>query len=122
MKRIRRTGLFVMAAALLLGAAPLKAYAADAPKGMDKVAENEYLTLYLNDKDTSLAVVDNATGKVWYTNPQDEDPFASAFYQRLLKSQLQILYYNENVQSSTMDNYNDSIQDEQFTIEETETA
>ncbi len=120
MKRIRRTGLFVMAAALLLGAAPLKAYAADAPKGMDKVAENEYLTLYLNDKDTSLAVVDNATGKVWYTNPQDEDPFASAFYQRLLKSQLQILYYNENVQSSTMDNYNDSIQDEQFTIEEAE--
>ncbi len=111
-----------MAAALLLSAAPAipAQAAAEAPKGMKKVAENEYLTLFLDEKETAVAVVDNATGAVWYTNPQENDESASAYYQRLLKSQLQIQYYNENVQSSTMDNYNDSIQDEQFEIEEIE--
>ena len=92
MKKMKRTHVLAVAAALLLNAMPAipAQAAAEAPKGMKKAAENEYLTLYINEKDTSLAVVDNATGEVWYTNPPEEDSSASAYYQRLMKSQLQV--------------------------------
>ena len=122
MKIGKGTGL-ILAAALLLQTAPIHAGAAvRAPEGMTKVAENEYLTLFLDEEETDLAVMDNATGKVWYTNPPlaDQDQLATSYYQRILKSQLQVQYYNENVQSSLMDNYNDSIADGQFTVEELE--
>lgn len=120
MKRGKRTGLLFMAVVMLFGAFPVRAQAAvSAPEGMTKVAENEYLTLFLDEEETGLAVVDNATGKTWYTNPPgaDEDGFATPYYKRLMKCQLQIQYFNENVQSSLIDNYNDSIANEQFEIE-----
>lgn len=118
MKKIKWTVLFSLAVMLFLGAAPLPARAAQ-PEGMKKAAENEYLTLYLNEEDTSAAVMDKKTGKLWYTNPVDIDSDATAtdYYKRVLKSQLQIKYYDENVQSSLMDNYNDSVLNGQFEIE-----
>ena len=93
-----------------------------APDGMKKVCENESLALFIDEEETDIAVLDKASGKIWYSNPQDadEDSFASAYYKRFLKSQLQVTYFNKNVQSSTMDNYNDSIMNGQFEIEYTD--
>nr|WP_302111324.1 DUF5696 domain-containing protein [uncultured Acetatifactor sp.] len=111
-------GLLGLAAGTLL-ALPLSAQAAGAPEGMKEVAGNGQLTLYLNEEDASVAVMDNETGRLWYTNPADadSDEKATAYYKRLLKSQLQVQYYNENVQSALMDSYNDSVANGQFEIE-----
>ncbi len=91
----------------------------DAPKGMTKVCDNDYLTLYLNEEDATFAVKDNETGHIWLSNPQDTetDPIATPYYQRIMKSQLQIRYFNEDVQSSVMDSYNDCVKDGQFEIQ-----
>lgn len=115
----RRAWAACLALLLLLGAAPLPARAAVEPEGMVKVADNGTLSLYLNEKDTSVAVMDNQSGKLWYTNPVgiDKDEKNTPYYRRVLKSQLQVQYYNENVQSAQMDNYNESILKEQFEIE-----
>ncbi len=105
-------------AAMALLSLPLSAQAAAAPEGMKEVAGNGQLTLYLNEEDASVAVMDNQTGRLWYSNPADidSDEKATAYYKRLLKSQLQVQYYNENVQSALMDSYNDSVANEQFEI------
>lgn len=89
-----------------------------APEGMKKVSETDALTLYVNEEDAGFAVKDNASGKMWFSCPQntDEDPIASNYYQRVLKSQLQVKYYNEDVQVSVMDSYNDAVSGDQFTI------
>ena len=110
----------LLAVSMLFTSVPMQVQAAKGPKGMEKVAENEYLTLYIDEEETDIAVVDNKTGKIWYSNPTDSesDSVASVYYQRVLKSQLQITYYNSAVQSSTMDNYNDSIANKQFVINE----
>ena len=99
------TGLAGLAAAMLLWGMPLPAQAAEQPQGMKEVAGNGQLTLYLNEEDASVAVMDNATGKWWYTNPPgaESDGIATPYYKELMKSQLQIQYFNENVQSATMD-------------------
>lgn len=128
MERIRkfhlisgRLGTLVLAAALLVNIFPSFSVcaASAAPEGMRLVTENDALALYIDEEETDVAVVDKAGGTIWYTNPPQasEDAGATAYYQRVLKSQLQIQYYNDNVQSGTMDNYNDSIMDGQFTIE-----
>lgn len=124
MLRIKHMGILGLAVILLGNSIPMQAHAAlggvksDAPEGMVKVAESDELILYLDEEETDIAVKDKSSGKLWFSNPQDaeEDTFASGYYQKVLKSQLQIQYYNENVQSSTMDNYNDCIKDKQFTI------
>ncbi len=126
MLRIRNIGILSLAVMLLGNSVPMQAQAAlggtknsNAPEGMTKVAESDALILYLDEEETDVAVVDKQSGKVWFSNPQnaEEDTFASPYYQKVLKSQLQVQYYNENVQSSTMDNYNDCIKDNQFSIE-----
>ncbi len=125
MLRIKHMSILGLAVILLGNCVPMQVNAAlggaksDAPEGMVKVAESDELILYLDEEETDVAVRDKSTGKLWFSNPQDanEDTFATAYYQKVLKSQLQIQYYNENVQSSTMDNYNDCIKDKQFSIE-----
>ncbi|MGF7146350.1 hypothetical protein HNQ56_004817 [Anaerotaenia torta] len=85
---------------------------------MQKITQNDALELYLDEKDTNAAVRVKATGDIWFTNPPKagEDAGASAFYQRQMKAQFSIRYFNENVQASEMDNYNDSILGGQFEI------
>lgn len=123
MRRGKKLAGLITAAALLVGssmqimAAP-EEQKGSIPKEMKQVAESEGLILYLDEEETDFAIEDKKTGKVWFSNPQDceEDTFASVYYQKVMKSQLQIQYYNENVQSSVMDNYNDSIKEGQFEI------
>lgn len=127
MRNLRKLGILGLAALELGMAVPLPvlaqpASAEEIPQDMVQIADNEYLTLYLDEEETDVAVLDKASGHIWYSNPQnpEEDTNASAYYQKVLKSQLQIQYYNDNVQSNVMDNYNDSISHGQFEIERLE--
>ncbi len=86
---------------------------------MTWVAENDSLAMYIDEEETDVAVVVKATGDVWYSNPPDaeDDPIASDYNRRQLKSQIQLQYYNESVQLNLMDNYSDSVQYGAFEIQ-----
>lgn len=85
---------------------------------MKLAAENEFLSLFLDEKETSIAVQKKSTGQVWFSNPidADTDPIASPYAKQKLKSQFTVRYYNESVQAAEMDNYSDSIAEGQFEI------
>ncbi len=97
-------------------------YAEEAVKSMDMVAETESLELYLDDKETVVAVRDKASGALWFSNPVDgaEDTLSTSYYQKVLKSQLYVTFIDENTKVSTMNNYTSSIENGQFEIEEIE--
>ena len=88
-------------------------------KTMRLVSQNSELELYVDEKDTDVAVKVKKTGDIWFTNPIDaaEDSLATPFNRQLLMSQLSVRYYNDSVQAGEMDNYNDSIKNGQFEIE-----
>jgi len=90
------------------------------PEGMVKVAENEFLEMYIDKASTVVAVKDKKTGAVWKTNPEgrNDDPLASGHARNLLNSQIEISYYNMAGQLLFMNNYFDSIQYGQFEISE----
>ncbi len=115
----------LMALILLFSATPASPVMADTksseiPSEMTKIAENENLALYFNEKDTGIAVLNKESGDVFFSNPQDtdSDKIASPFHKKQLKSQIFLRYYNENVQEGNMDNYNDCIEEGQFEVEE----
>jgi hypothetical protein len=85
---------------------------------MELVAENEYLQMYLDPVETDVAIREKSSGEIWYTNPADseQDTVATGYYQKLLKSQINLTYINEATQVSTMNNYANSIQDGQFEV------
>lgn len=92
------------------------------PERMKLVAETDTLELYLDEEKTDIAVKVKATEDIWFSNPikAEEDENASDYYKKLMNSQFSIRYYNQNVQASEMDNYNDCILDGQFEIEHVE--
>lgn len=128
-----------LVAALLVGFLPTTAYADSADDnppvssemtdkerakkpgldGMTWAAESDSLILYIDEEQTSVAVQDKATGDVWYSNPSqaEEDPIASDYNRRQLKSQISLRFFNDSVQENTMDNYTDSIQYGAFEIQ-----
>ena len=89
---------------------------------MELVAENDYLELYLDEEETDIAVREKASGEIWFSNPVDteEDSISNGYYKQKLKSQIELTYINENTQTSTMNNYVNSIADGQFEIERLE--
>lgn len=87
-------------------AVPLCAYAVD-PQGYDVVAENERLTLFVNYSTTEIAVRDNKSGEIWYSNP----PGA-----KVENYQISIVYYDPEDRRRRYDSYKDSVQHGQFEI------
>ncbi|MCR5278978.1 MAG: hypothetical protein K6E19_06015 [Lachnospiraceae bacterium] len=110
-------GLGVMAADA--DAATASASDKEALSSMKKIAENEALELYYDEEETDIAVRVKETGDVFLSNPAaaDDDPIASAYQKRQLKSQLSVRYFNDNVQEATMDNYSDCIEEGNFEAE-----
>lgn len=98
-----------------VGASSFETVVVDA---MEKVAENEYLVLYINPETTEIAVKVKESGDLWFSNPPDreQDALASGYNKSKLSSQLSITYYNPEAQERTMDNYNDSIVKGQFEL------
>ena len=91
-------------------------------EGMVLAAENEKLKLYTNLKTTEIAVMEKESGHVTYSNPvdRDEDPIASGVNKQLLNSTLNLVYYSSARSRSTMNNYDMSIQYDQFEIQKLE--
>ncbi len=106
----------------LIAAPEMKSRAAETqniPDRMKQIASNSELELYFDEEQTDIAVKVKSTGDIWFSNPPeaDTDPFAGSYYKGVMKSQVALRYYNENVQASEMDNYNDAIAEGQFETE-----
>lgn len=82
--------------------------------------DNEYLTLYLNQTTTEVAVKDKKSGAIWYSNPQDreQDAVATGYNKSKLNVQVELTYYDSKGNLMNYDNYTHSVQSSQFTIEE----
>lgn len=89
------------------------------PNRMELIASDDRLELWLDEELADFAVKVKDTGDIWFSNPQgaDEDPQASNYYKGVMKSQLSIRYFNENVQAMEMDSYNDAVAEGQFSAE-----
>lgn len=79
-------------------------------------AANEYLNLYINPETAEAAVEDRASGKMWFTNPQDRAATSRGTVLQRLSSQFTIVYHNENIIEVAKDNYRYCITYEQFEI------
>lgn len=112
----------ILTISAVLVSKPISSYAKSTPDGFTKKAENDSLILYINEEDCNVCVYDKAGDNYWYTNPADveADTFATNYYKRLMKSQLSVTFYNDQVQSQTMDSYNDCIMNSSFLIEDEE--
>jgi hypothetical protein len=90
-----------------------------APEGMEAVAENEFLVLYVNPDTTEIAVQDKKNNAIWYSNPQDreEDAIATGYNQAKLNVQFELSYFDSSGNSMKYDNYTHSVQNGQFVME-----
>ena len=88
-------------------------------EGYTLVAEEGGRKLFVNLDTSEIAVEDEASGEVWYSNPQDResDGIANGATKSRLGSQLLLQYYTPNAQQIIKDNFLDSITHEQFEVE-----
>jgi hypothetical protein len=98
---------------------PLKVLGGDQLQGMDLVAENSSLVLYLNQTTTEIAVKDKKNGELWYSNPQDrqQDPLASPYEKGALASQIGLTYVNKYNTAASLLSFSDSVEKQQFQLE-----
>ncbi len=91
-------------------------------QGFSVVAENQYLSLYLNEENAEIAVKNKIASTVWYSNPPDRarDRLARGATRNLLNSQLSFNFFRADDSSTSMNSYADSVQQEQFEIEKLE--
>lgn len=70
---------------------------AEVPSGWTKAAENERLSLYLDEATAEFAVKDNRSGEIWFSNPADResDKTAKGAKKMDLSSQLLIDYVDD---------------------------
>lgn len=119
-RAVKALGVVLAASALFIGKQTpvLAAEKEEIPARMKQIAATDSLELFFDEKLTDIAVRVKATGELWFSNPQkaDEDPVAGGFYRNLMKSQFSLRYYNQSVQAAEMDNYNDAIENGQFTF------
>lgn len=87
-------------------------------KGMEMVAENEALVLFLNPTSTEIAVQDKKSGVIWYSNPQDreKDTIATGYNKDKLNVQFELTYYDPAGNTLKYDNYTHSVQNQQFEV------
>ncbi|HAX03842.1 MAG: hypothetical protein A2Y45_08015 [Tenericutes bacterium GWC2_34_14] len=85
--------------------------------GYDLIAENNFLKLFMNDRNSHFAVVDKRNDYVWYSNYFTSDPKATKTYQNLQKSTFSLRYRETDNTTKLMTNYEYSIQNQQFEID-----
>ena len=87
--------------------------------GFELAAENEYLKLYTDPENASIAVYDKRNGETYYTNPPDaeNDTVANKVNVDYLKSQFILNYFNRQVRIGTYDSYSMSVERGQFEAE-----
>lgn len=82
-----------------------------APAGFTRQVDAGDRTLLLNEATAEIAVRDNATGTMWYSNPQsrENDSIATDENKEVLASQLFITYQNPMNQTSSFYSFKDSV-------------
>ena len=85
--------------------------------GYALIAENNFLKLFMNDRNTHFAVVDKRNDYVWYSNYFTSDPRATRTYQNLQKSTFSLRYRETDNTTKLMTNYEFSIQNKQYEID-----
>lgn len=92
------------------------------PDGMEAVAENDELILYLQPETTEIAVKDKQNGVMWFSNPQDreQDAIATGYNKSQLNVQFELTYYDNAGNALKYDNFTHSVQSGQFEIEKVE--
>lgn len=101
--------------------APLTDAQADV-KGMDLVAENEFLKLYTDTATGYIAVYDKRDGSVTYSNPEnlENDQIANKSNLNYLRSAFILTYYNADVKSGTYDSYSACVEKGKLSVESIE--
>lgn len=91
-------------------------------EGLNLVAENEYLALYIDPETTEIAVKDKRGGRMWHSNPQDreEDKKAEGVNFENLSAQFSIVYNDEKGQTFYANNYTEAVKRKQFEIRKTD--
>ncbi|MHB8964080.1 MAG: DUF5696 domain-containing protein [Saccharofermentanales bacterium] len=76
-------------------------------EGFTPVTENSGLVLYVNKATTAIAVLDEKSGEVWYSNPPDAaaDPLATPVIKEDMQSQVTVSYYDRNNIENSLTNY-----------------
>lgn len=89
------------------------------PKGMEKIAESEQLTLYMNRNTTEFAVRHKPSNQLWYSNPlnREEDTIAAGKNKKRLSALLSLSYLTSSGQDQELDSYTDSVELGQFKSE-----
>ncbi|KKO51767.1 DUF5696 domain-containing protein [Paenibacillus sp. DMB20] len=94
------------------------------PPGMEKAAESEQLTLYMNRNTTEFAVRHKPSGKLWYSNPPNrgEDTIAAGRNKKRLSALFSLSYLTSSGQEQELDSYSDSVELGQFKTEAIESG
>ncbi len=91
-------------------------------QGMVLVSENDNYKLYTNTETTEIAVWDKKAQTAIYSNPKNrnQDMIATSSNKSELQSTLNVEYYTSDSQKATINNYDLSIANEQFEVEQIE--
>lgn len=88
--------------------------------GFTKVAESDFLVLYVNYENTEIAVRDRDSGTVWYSNPPDRsrvERVARGANKDKLNALFTLGYYTPGDRLIQINSYNDSVVYGQFSFE-----
>lgn len=85
--------------------------------GYQLIAENNFLKLFMNERNTHFAVVDKRNDYIWHSNFFTSDPRATRTYQNLQKSTFALRYRETDNTTRLMTNYEFSILNKQFDID-----
>src|SRR5699024_7567515 len=83
--------------------------------GMNLIAENDFLVLYIHQETTEIAVKVKDTGHIWFSNPVDResDTVPSGENKGILNSQVSVSYFHLTGQTSRMHS-DASVKNKQF--------
>ncbi|MEJ6951465.1 DUF5696 domain-containing protein [Natronospora cellulosivora (SeqCode)] len=89
-------------------------------KDMELINENQYLALYINERNSEIAVLDKKSSNIWYSNPYNRDEketIARGSVLKRLGSSLNITYDRLGGRKDiSMDNFSSSIEHNLFEI------
>ena len=97
-------------------------YDTELASGFQAALEDERSALYFNPQTAEVALMDKATGHIWYSNPQDRgsETMVEGTTRLRLGAQVTVTYYDKKGAYGMMDSYNDSIAYDGMTYETAE--
>lgn len=118
---LQSLALIILVAMLLL---PCMALASETPASLRRytlVSENEYLQLYINEETTEVAVLEQSTGHIWFSSPQNlaaTEKIKRGNAREGMRATLVLSYYTPERESRTLNSYLDSVLNGEFEISE----